>query len=206
MANPGFRLKYRLRYYDYLLRQRLGGRYVFIHINKCGGTSVEAALDIPVKIHDSARIRRTKLGQRRWDKAFTFALVRHPYSRLISLYKYRTMTNQTALGKRSIEINDWIHEVYARRNPVYHDKPLMFAPCFDWVSDGNGRIIVDHLARLETIGTEWPVIRERIGTSATLPVRNSSGSGPGWEVLGPASRALIQKHFAKDFEVLGYEP
>ena len=45
-------LGYRLKYCDYLLRQRLGGRYVFIHINKCGGTSVEAALGIPVKIHD----------------------------------------------------------------------------------------------------------------------------------------------------------
>ena len=199
-------LRYRLRYYDYLLRQRLGGRYVFIHINKCGGTSVEAALGIPVKIHDSARVRRQKLGASRWDDAFTFAVVRHPYSRLISLYKYRILTNQTALGQRPIGINDWLREIYERRNPAYHDKPLMFAPCFDWVSDAGGRIIVDYLGRLETIGEDWPLIQARTGSTAVLPVRNASGAGPGWDVLEPATRSLIQQHFAKDFEVFGYEP
>ena len=131
--------------------------------------------------------------------------MRHPYSRLISLYKYRILTGQTGLGEQPIEINAWLHEVYARRNPAYYDKPLMFAPCFDWVADPGGRIIVDHLARLETIGTDWPVIQERIGSPAALPVRNVSGKGPGWEVLEPETRALIRQHFAKDFEVLGYE-
>ena len=199
-------LRYHWRRARYLLRQRAAGPYVFIHINKCGGTSVEAALRIPVKIHDSARERRRKIGRRRWDEAFTFALVRHPYSRLISLYKFRILTNQTGMGETPIEINAWIRQVYAERNPAYRDKPLMFAPCFDWISDGKGRIIVDHLAKLEAIEEEWPLIQHRIGATAALPMRNVSGAGPGWEMLEPATRTLVQEHFARDFEVLGYEP
>jgi len=200
-------LAYRLRYLEYLLRQRLSGRFVFIHINKCGGTSVEAALDIPVKIHDTARLRRLKLGRRRWEEAFTFALVRHPYSRLISFYKYRTRYNQTGLrDDRPLELNAWIAATLVDRNPAYYDVPRMFAPCFDWISDRNGRIIVDYVARIETIGEQWPVIQERTGRMMPLPVRNASRGELSRDALDGESRRIIQERFRKDFEELGYEP
>lgn len=199
-------LAYRLRCWQYLLEQRLAGRYVFIHINKCGGTSVEAALGIP-KLHDSARLRRLKIGRHRWDAAFTFALVRHPYSRLISFYKYRVRYNQTGLrDDQPLEFNAWIRATLADRNPAYYDQPRMFAPCFDWVSDRSGRIIVDYIAKLETIEEQWPVIQERIGQAVPLPVRNASRSGPGREILDAEARRIVQEWFRKDFEEFGYKP
>lgn len=199
-------LKYRVRYVDYLLRQRLAGQYVFIHINKCGGTSVEAALQIPVKIHDTARLRRLKLGRRRWDAAYSFALIRHPYARVVSHYKYRVRTNQTGLGARPIELNAWVRAALGDKDPAYYDQPRMFAPCFDWVSDEGGRIIVEHVAKLEAIDVEWPVIQARVGSTAPLPLRNVTRSGPGREALDDGARRLIQVHFVKDFEAFGYEP
>lgn len=200
-------IEYRIRSIDYLTRQRLSGRFVFIHINKCGGTSVEAALGIPVKIHDTAQRRRLKLGRRRWEEAFTFALVRHPYSRLISFYKYRTRYNQTGLrDSRPVGINDWIRATLADEDPAYYDHPRWFAPCFDWVSDRSGRIIVDYVAKLETIEEQWPVIEERIGRAAPLPMRNVSSAGPGREVLDAAARRIVQERFRKDFEEFGYGP
>ena len=196
----------RQRCWRYLLEQRLAGRYVFIHINKCGGTSVEAALGIP-KLHDTARLRRLKIGRRRWEKAFTFALVRHPYSRLISFYKYRARYNQTGLrDERPLDLNAWIRATLADRDPAYYDQPRMFAPCFDWVSDRNGRVIVDYIAKLETIEEQWPVIQERIGEPGALPVRNVSGNRSDREILDGEARRIIQESFRKDFEAFGYEP
>jgi len=196
----------RQRCWWYLLEQRLAGRYVFIHINKCGGTSVEAALGIP-KLHDTARLRRLKIGRRRWEKAFTFALVRHPYSRLISFYKYRARYNQTGLrDERPPDLNAWIRATLADRDPAYYDQPRMFAPCFDWVSDRNGRVIVDYIAKLETIEEQWPVIQERIGEPGALPVRNVSGNRSDREILDGEARRIIQESFRKDFEAFGYEP
>lgn len=206
-------LQFRIRYYDYLLRQRLAGEYVFIHINKCGGTSVEAALGIPVKIHDTARLRRIKIGRRRWDKAFTFALVRHPYSRMISFHKYRSRYNQTGLRDRPLALNDWIRAVFRDRDPAYRDDPRMFASCFDWVSDGEA-VIVKHVAKLEEIEVEWPILQARLGTDAALPLRNTSATGEkaspegrgSWSALDPEARRLLETNFARDFEVFGYEP
>ena len=199
-------IRHRLRYFRYLIRQRRSGQYVFIHINKCGGTSVEAALGIPIKLHDTARLRRLKIGRRRWEQAFTFALVRHPYSRVISLYKFRVQTNQTGLGDKPVELNAWIRAAFGKKDPAYYDKPRMFLPCFDWVSDRSGRIIVNYIAKLETIEEQWPVIQERTGKAAPLPLRNASGPGLGWDVLDDEARRIIQKHFLKDFEAFGYEP
>jgi hypothetical protein len=199
-------LQYRIRYIDYLLRQRMAGQYVFIHINKCGGTSVEKALGIPIKIHDTAERRRLKLGRRRWDEAFTFALIRHPYSRMISFYRYRLRYNQTGVRDAGIDLNAWLREVLANRNPAYYDLPRFFAPCFDWVSDRDGRIIVDHVAKLEAIDTEWPLIRQRLGEAVELPQRNVTRPDPGTQVLEPDTRRLIRERFRKDFEAFGYEP
>lgn len=198
-------VRFHLRRADFVIRQRLAGQYVFIHINKCGGTSVEAALKIPVKLHDMARVRRMKIGRRRWEEAFTFALIRHPYERVASLHKFRIRTNQTGLGDRPIELNAWVRAAFAEKDPAYYDKPRMFAPCFDWVSDDSGKVIVEYIAKLETIGSQWPEIQQRIGTDAELPLRNVSAKGPGREALSAESRQTIQRHFAKDFEVFGYD-
>ena len=73
---------------DFIEQQRETGTYAFIHINKCGGTSVEAALGIP-KVHDTAQERREKLGVEAWDRLKNFSGVRDPYARVASLYRYR---------------------------------------------------------------------------------------------------------------------
>ncbi len=67
---------------------------IFIHINKCGGTSVKRCLESDKNvlictnnIKNSAKnisiVQRTPL----WKSAFTFTIVRHPFLRLIYAYK-----------------------------------------------------------------------------------------------------------------------
>ena len=197
---------HRLRCWRYLLEQRLAGRYVFIHINKCGGTSVEAALGIP-KMHDTALARRRKIGSRRWEQAFTFAIARHPFDKAVSLYRYRLRTNQTGLGTNPIKLNDWVRRTFQEKDPAYYDQPLMFAPCFTWVSDTRGDVIVDYIARLETIDADWPIIQERTGERAALPKRNSArGERPAArDALDVDARRILQAHFRPDFETFGYD-
>jgi hypothetical protein len=92
----------------------LNRRYVFVHIHKCAGTSIEVALakalrhndivlgstksgekyqdffkrTIGLNKHSTALEARQFLGDALYDKFFKFAFVRHPIDRLHSLYSY----------------------------------------------------------------------------------------------------------------------
>ena len=190
----------------YLDAQRRMGSFVFIHINKCGGTSVERALGLP-KIHDTAMQRRDRIGAARWTEMATFSIVRHPYDKVASHYRYRVETNQTDLATRRIDLNDWVRRAYGDRDPAFYDKPLMFAPCLDWLTDETGRIMVDYVARLETIAADWPKIQALIGTSAVLPHANATQRADrAADALDQTSRAILARHFAADFEAFGYDP
>lgn len=89
-------------------------RFVFVHLHKCGGTSVELALSremlwndillgsspygeklqqiydpqFGLYKHSSAQAIRQVIGQDLWESSFTFATIRHPLDRLVSYYCY----------------------------------------------------------------------------------------------------------------------
>ena len=190
-----------------LLSQRFQNRPVFIHINKCGGTSIERALDIP-KVHDDALTRRRRIGRRAWQRNYTFSIVRHPFSKVCSHYEYRVRTNQTGLGDRHLDLNSWIRETYGQRNPRYFDKPLMFAPCADWLRNGSGNIIVDEVFRLERIREAWPIIKRRAAIDQPLEGRNSTfrfTPAKAASLIEPQLLRLVEQHFDADFDLFGYQ-
>lgn len=190
----------------YLKAQRSTGTFVFIHINKCGGTSVERALDLP-QIHDTARKRRDKVGPEAWARMVKFSVVRHPYAKVCSHYRYRFETGQTGLAEDGVSLNDWVHRAYGDKDPAYYNRPLRFAPCIDWLCDEDGTLLMDYVAKLETIDADWPHVQKLIGSTAALPRTNASrqASDPA-AALDPRSKDIIAAHFARDFEAFGYTP
>lgn len=199
----------KIHWKSYWLRQRYLVPYCFIHINKCGGTSIERALGLKTK-HDTALERIDFIGKRHWERKFTFTVIRHPYAKVVSHYKYRVKTNRTGLGDNPIPLNDWVARSYGDRDPQYYTRPLMFQPCLHWITDETGKILVDEIYRLETLNEDWPGLCARLGVPAT-PLGSHNQAGASSEdtaraALSEASQALIQELFAKDFETFNYTP
>jgi hypothetical protein len=186
----------------YLRRLRHEGDLCFIHINKCGGTSVERALQIP-QIHDTAAQRRRRLGAQRWNDLLTFTVVRHPYGKVRSHYGYRVRTAQTGMGDAHISLDDWVVAAYGDRDPTYYDKPLMFAPCTEWVTDSAGDVIIDRVLRFETLHADWARLMAETGRDLALGHHNARGLPV--EPLGRKARRVIDQRFASDFDLFGYE-
>lgn len=186
----------------YIEEQRRAGTFCFIHINKCGGTSIEAALGMP-KIHDTAQQRREKVGEKRWNAMRKFSVVRSPYDKVCSHYRYRRKTNQTGLAADPISLDDWVARSYGDHDPLYYDQPLMFAPSLFWLTDKNGEIMMDFIARLEQIDSDWPQIQKLIGVTASLPQLNTTRAEEA-NLLSATSRQIIEERFAVDFDTFGY--
>lgn len=179
-------------------------RFCFVHINKCGGTSVEKALGIHVKNHDTALQHRERVGMVAWENMFTFSVVRHPYDKVCSHYRYRVKTNQTGLADGHLSLDDWVKEAYGNKNPQYYENPLMFAPCSTWLEDDKGEVIVDFVAKLEDIERDWCYIQGRLGVNTPLGVENSTANTVRSNELSQNSKIILKKHFHKDFLLFGY--
>ena len=79
----------------------MGMDFIFVHINKTAGSSIEEALGLRFR-HRTAGDIISEIGIAAWRKNFTFAVVRNPWDKVLSHYSYRIDTNQTGLGNGKI--------------------------------------------------------------------------------------------------------
>lgn len=186
--------KFRARYFDDV---------VFVHINKTGGSSVEAALKLPFQ-HKTALELKRELGDRRWDRRFRFTIIRNPWDKVASHYSYRVQTNQTGLGTAPIPFREWVRLAYGERDPRYYDQPKMFMPQLDWITDEQGEIIVDLVGRYETLAEDFARVCAAIGRQAALPHLKKSGNRDHRRGYDSDTAEIIGRCFHKDIQAFGY--
>jgi hypothetical protein len=113
-------------------------KFIFIHIGKTAGTSIEKTLCQHLDLafdqtekspsgewwkHIWARDMRQRVGGRTWEDYFTFAFVRNPYDLILSLYsmytQYPEYTNSTVhpdLYHPWNQYDDFKHFIRSMRN------------------------------------------------------------------------------------------
>lgn len=165
---------------------------VFVHVPKTAGQSIELALcnaievdwdrrrdfeglllgkssppDRPTSLcHLTAEeyVRFGYVEQDEWEAAFTFAVVRNPWQRIVSVYHYLAYDFQYSF-------NNWV--LNRMPNPGYDPDGLMVRPQTEYVCDGNGEVLVDKLLRFENLNAEWPNVARRLHLGQELPRINS---------------------------------
>ena len=144
------------------IRQKYFQKFVFIHINKTGGSSIERALGIRHE-HKTALEKRQEYGASLWRNKYSFAFVRNPWDKVVSHYHYRIMTNQTGLQDDAMKFGEWVRLAYEENDPHYYDYPKMFMPQLDWISDKNGDLLVNNVGRFEQLEGDFRKICLKIG-------------------------------------------
>lgn len=178
--------------------------FSFIHINKTGGSSIEHALRVPL-IHETATTFRNNIGADRWQRRFSFAIVRNPWDRAVSHYHYRQMTDQTGLGGNSLSFKDWLRKVYVEQSPEYVDDGKMFLTQTDWLTDENGQVIVDYIGRFEQLDEAWGEICERLNRKTTaLPHVKKSSRRDYRDYYDKESRDIVADFFKEDVANFDY--
>lgn len=190
-----------------LFREKHIQKFIFIHINKNAGTSIEKTVGLYFKEnkHKTALEKIQKIGLNRWKKKFTFTIVRNPWDRTVSLYSYRVKTNQTALKSNPVDFKDWVKLTYLHKDPFYFDSPKMFMPQLDWITNKDGDILVDFIGRFEKLNEDFDVICHHLGRNLKLPHVNSSSQKDYKIYYDDETINIISSFFKKDIDCFDYK-
>lgn len=186
------------------LRYRHFDKFVFIHINKTGGSSIEKALKLPFE-HKTAVQKIDEMGRVDWNSRFTFTVVRNPWDKVVSHYHYRVLTNQTSLGDNPISFNEWVLRTYGEQDSYYYDKPNMFMPQLDWIEDDSENILVNRVFRFENLDEEFSELMQILNKHAVLPHVKQSMRGGYREYYDKQSYQIIESWFKRDINKFGYK-
>jgi len=184
-------------------RHRYVDDFIFIHINKTGGSSIESALGIPFE-HRTALEVLTDLGEELWSRKLTFAVVRNPWDKVVSHYHHRVKKNRTQMRTRPIAFPEWVRLSYGRQDPLYYDNPKMFMPQHDWIADSSGNVLVNEVCRFERLAEDFNRICQLLGKTVSLPHLKSSKRGNYRDYYDDATARVVANWFARDLDTFEY--
>lgn len=198
-------------------------RCVFIHIPKCGGTSIEDIIwPMPRKEEDlwmgfinkfenkyqtgglqhlKAWQVRDEVGEDIYNSYFKFTFVRNPWDKAVSQFSY--MKDRKDLRdfigmKEKTTFKEYLYLIQKKKH-------IQWEPQYDFIFDRDGNIMVDKIGRLETFESDVKEIIQILGLSIdSIPHAKKSKRKNYEEYYDDESREIVLDLYRKDVEFLGY--
>lgn len=185
---------------------------LFIHVPKCGGSSVEKQTGI-LHGHRSAVYFREADSQG-FAEIHKATLVRNPYDRLVSAFHYlknHTKSERDQAWARSVlgRIDGFPAFLSALEDRGFRRRVLNwlhFLPQWYFVCDRHGRILVDHVGRLEAFDAFAAQIGSRTGLAIANIREKKSARDETASYYDARGRRLVREIYERDFAIFGYSP
>jgi hypothetical protein len=211
-------------------------KFIYIHIPKCAGTSIEHAL---YKFASESKGSAFAIKEKAWRNKelfdllerhpdyFSFTVVRNPYSRIVSVYKFFGMEKS---GLSFQEFAEKVH-FFVKQNPekVFREIPLNETRIKFNLSgevDFTNKIkypfknynlgyhllpqmyflnpAPDFIGRLEQINKDWNIILKKIGVPAVLKKERVSNIGDYRQYYDQRARKTVNDAYFEDINFLKY--
>ena len=162
-------------------------KFIYIHIPKCAGSSVEKFLNSTVHVewdelnkiwvqHATAK-QIKEIYCQDYDQYFKFTFVRNPWDRAVSDYMWvQQELKITGDFKNYLLLEDVFDTPrlhYPHLNQLGRGDHII--PQSDFVLDSEGNFMVDFIGRFETLQWDINIVCDRLGIPrSTLPRENQS--------------------------------
>lgn len=186
-------------------------KFIFIHINKTGGTSIETAFSDdeverknPSK-HATAIEYRNKFGDK-FLEYFKFTIVRNPWDWLVSRYFWCKDDRRYHKHVRS-DFKNFMHSI-GEEADIARVKILnrTLIPQHYRILDESENQIVDFVGRFENLQEDFNISCDRIGIPhRKLPHKFKTKHKHYTEYYDDETREIVAEKYAKDIEYFGYE-
>lgn len=170
---------------------------IFIHQRKCAGMAVIETFGLLPDNPDYHYMNDGVLSPeyaRRPAGYFVFSVVRNPWDRFVSGWKYCASTRSRTL-----------RDVLLDPPRAGHDYRHLMRSQVDILFDANGRCVTDFLMRYESLQQDFDTVCDRLAKSrVTLPWVNAGSRMDYRSYFDDECRMLFEQRFACDIEAFDY--
>jgi hypothetical protein len=152
---------------------------------------------------------------KRVGPSFVVAFVRNPYDRLVSAFHFLNREDipprdrsdfEQYLARYGGDFGRFVLDAFEPERPTIFQQ-LHLRPQYEWLVDGDGKLLTDFVGRFENLAADTRVIEDRLGFSATpIPHLNVTEHLPYGDYYDQTTRRLVARGYEKDFELFGYDP
>lgn len=184
---------------------------LFIHVPKCGGTSVARQIGTDYG-HRSATYFRARAPET-FDRCFTFALVRNPFSRLVSAFHYlknHTKAPRDQFWTRAVlgDVDTFPQFLSALHGDAFRRRVMTwvhFQPQWYFLCDAEGSVAVDSVGKLENLDAYRAELAARVPGLDLKPRKDRrSVHRKSVTYYTDADAAFVAELYREDFQIFGY--
>jgi hypothetical protein len=202
--------------------------FIFVHIEKAAGSSIQQALRPFAGAQSNSRLRRRMawlgpvnrigglyralqfrehatanevkrcLPAEAYASLFKFAFVRNPWDRLVSRYAH-------LLRSKDRRRHSFISGLETFEDFLKWEIQRDSAHQYPYVTDAAGSRIVDFIGYYERLPQDFAKACDRLKIRAELPHTNVSEHRDYRTYYTPESREFVAKEFRRDIEMFGYD-
>tara|TARA_Y100000287_G_C14137589_1_gene313056 strand:- start:194 stop:796 length:603 start_codon:yes stop_codon:yes gene_type:complete len=190
--------------------------FIFIHIPKTGGTSIEQVFKKRFKgnrKHMTMLDYENELGSE-INKYFIFSVIRNPWDRLVSYWKYRQGKPHAPIDGKIKKFDDWLRftsslDLDNLIGKTHIGNISNFKVGLDLQFNclvNNKNKINANLLRFENLQQDFNIICDKIGIPRKqLPHFNKTKHKNYTEYYDEETKQIVAKKYAKDIKFFNYE-
>ena len=193
-----------------LLHSFYESKTIFIHIPKTAGISLLRSIfgDVTLEGHRSVSFYKQVFGNR-YSDFFTFTIVRNPWDRLYSAYKFLQKGGINIHDKNAFETHLFIYKdfedfVLKGLNEKIIWEIMHFIPQHEFVCDKNGRIIVDYVGKFDNLNKSLDEINDILKSDFELEHHNKTDKKDYKDIYTPEMIEKVHQIYQKDIDIFEY--